>query len=57
MDKRCPSCDEELIERPNSYGWRGQFFPGAFCKKCNSLWAVGNGHSDFMKAAAMKEQT
>ena len=46
----CPSCRGKLIERPDSYGWRGQMFSGAFCKACNSLWSIGEGYGEFMKA-------
>ncbi len=51
MADKCPQCEGELVERPDSYYWRGQVFPGAYCVECKSLWSVGKGYTDFMEAA------
>ncbi|KKM39531.1 hypothetical protein LCGC14_1564370 [marine sediment metagenome] len=47
---KCPKCGGSTEERPDSYHWRGQYFPGCYCKQCNSLWSQGPGYEQFMEA-------
>ncbi len=54
-ENTCPKCSGELIEREDSYYFRGQLFSGAYCKVCNSLWSQGKGWNEFIDAAKVKE--
>jgi hypothetical protein len=35
-----PHCRRPLERRAESFFWRGEYKDGAFCRPCNSLWAI-----------------
>jgi ssDNA-binding Zn-finger/Zn-ribbon topoisomerase 1 len=34
----CPKCRSRMARVPSMFHWRGRFFHGQVCTKCNSLW-------------------
>ena len=46
----CPSCNAPLERRPASFYWRGEYQDAAFCKACNSIWAIAGEEIPPLKA-------
>jgi hypothetical protein len=47
MEKElCPKCSTPLVVRPSMFCWRGRYFSGLVCEKCNALW--DNPEDSFM---------
>lgn len=36
----CPRCKRPLERRAAMFYWRGDYRDEAFCKPCNSMWAI-----------------
>jgi hypothetical protein len=36
----CPKCSAALVRLPYMFHWRGEYFDGAVCTTCNSLWPI-----------------
>ncbi len=45
-------CQEEVTIKPNKFYWRGKYFSGLVCEKCNALY---DNHDDsFMKHVGVR---
>lgn len=36
--RACPKCGERRMVREGMFHWRGTYFSGLVCEKCNALW-------------------
>lgn len=34
----CPKCSNEMVIKSNMFHWRGRYFTGCVCEKCNALY-------------------
>ncbi len=48
----CPRCGTPLERRAASFYWRGEYQDAAYCKPCNSIWAITGEEIPPLKALA-----
>lgn len=34
----CPKCNDPMEATPGTFYWRGRYFAGLVCKRCNALY-------------------